>query len=145
VVLVGLVAFRLQLLSLLVETEEAQQMAWLVKEELIIQYQPPSLTLEVVAVEEEAGLQELADLMEGLVVKGHFLAVAEVEAEQVDTQRQLVLGVLEVLVEKVELKFFSIDKKNATASPCPLALLLFPKEAYGQQFTPRLRRDGGGL
>jgi hypothetical protein len=36
-------------------------MEWLVREGLITQYQPPSLTLEVVAVEEEAGLQELAD------------------------------------------------------------------------------------
>jgi hypothetical protein len=48
--------------------------------------------------------------MEGLVVKGHFLAVAEVEAEQVDTQRQLVLGVLEVLVEKVESKSCFTDE-----------------------------------
>jgi hypothetical protein len=59
--MVELGAFLLQLLLLLVETEEAQQMAWLVREELITQYQPPSLTLEVVAVEEEAGLQELVD------------------------------------------------------------------------------------
>jgi hypothetical protein len=61
VVLVGLVAFRLQLLSLLVETEEVQQMAWLALVQLIIQYHSPRLSLEVVAVEEGAGLQELVD------------------------------------------------------------------------------------
>jgi hypothetical protein len=122
--MVGLVASLSQLLLLLVETEEAQQMEWLVREGLITQYQPPSLILEVVAVEEGAGLQELVDLMEGLVVKGHFLAVVEVEVEQVETLPQLGSVVREVLVGKVELKFFSIDKQNAPASSCPLVLLL---------------------
>ena len=61
------------------------------------------------------------------MVKGHFLEVEVVEVEQAETLPQLVSVVLEVLVEKVALKFFSIDKKNAPASSLTLTLLLLPK------------------
>ena len=50
--------------------------------------------------------------MEGLVVKAGFLVVEEEEEEQVETLPRLGSVVREVPEEKVELKFFFIDKQN---------------------------------
>jgi hypothetical protein len=86
---------------LLVEMEEVQQMAWLVHQELTIPRQRLNLIFKVGVEVEGAELQGSAEeWAERVVLEGLMVEVVEVE-ELVETQLQLGLVVLVVLVEKV--------------------------------------------